>query len=75
LRVCADDAGYLIALNELLPDPDQPRKYLDPAALTEMVKSIKEHGIIRLAKKCSKSKTTISSTLSINKLPPEVWPC
>jgi ParB family chromosome partitioning protein len=38
---------YLIALNELLPDPDQPRKYLDPAALAEMVESIKEHGIIQ----------------------------
>ena len=38
---------YLIALSELLPDPDQPRKYLDPAALAEMVESIKEHGIIQ----------------------------
>jgi len=38
---------YLINLNELLPDPDQPRKYMDPAALTEMVDSIKEHGIIQ----------------------------
>ena len=38
---------YMIALSELLPDPDQPRKYLDPAALTEMVESIKEHGIIQ----------------------------
>ena len=38
---------YLINLSELLPDPDQPRKYLDPAALTEMVESIKEHGIIQ----------------------------
>jgi ParB family chromosome partitioning protein len=141
---------YLINLSELLPDPDQPRKYLDPAALTEMVESIKEHGIIQpptfridagglkyivtgerrctaarmaglaeiaalysnsanydeislvenilrsdltaveeaeamdrlmkkhsfsqddLAKKFSKSKATISSTLSINKLPPAV---
>ncbi len=38
---------YLINLNELLPDPDQPRKYMDPAALTEMVDSVKEHGIIQ----------------------------
>ena len=38
---------YLINLSELLPDPDQPRKYMDPAALTEMVDSIKEHGIIQ----------------------------
>jgi len=140
----------LINLNELLPDPDQPRKYLDPAALAEMVESIKEHGIIQpptfridkgglkyivtgerrctaarmaglaeiavlysnsanydeislvenimrsdltaveeaeamdrlmkkhnfsqddLVKKFSKSKTTISATLAINKLPPEI---
>ena len=38
---------YLINLSELLPDPDQPRKYMDPAALTEMVDSITEHGIIQ----------------------------
>jgi ParB family chromosome partitioning protein len=38
---------YLINLSDLLPDPDQPRKYLDPAALAEMVDSIKEHGIIQ----------------------------
>jgi ParB family chromosome partitioning protein len=38
---------YPINLNELLPDPDQPRKYMDPAALTEMVDSIKEHGVIQ----------------------------
>jgi len=38
---------YLITLNELLPDPDQPRKFLDPTALNEMVESIKEHGIIQ----------------------------
>ncbi|MFZ4440841.1 MAG: ParB/RepB/Spo0J family partition protein [Syntrophales bacterium] len=38
---------YLINLSELLTDPDQPRKYMDPAALTEMVDSIKEHGIIQ----------------------------
>jgi len=38
---------YPINLNELMPDPDQPRKYMDPAALTEMVESIKEHGIIQ----------------------------
>ena len=38
---------YTINLNNLLPDPEQPRKYMDPAALTEMVESIKEHGIIQ----------------------------
>ena len=38
---------YLINLNELLPDPDQPRKYMEPAALAEMVDSVKEHGIIQ----------------------------
>jgi ParB family chromosome partitioning protein len=141
---------YRINLNDLLPDPDQPRKYIDPAALAEMVESIKEHGIIQpptfrvgdgglrtivtgerrcaaarmaglteisaiytdsdnydemslvenilradltaveeaeamdrlmkkhkfsqddLARKFSKSKASISSTLSLNKLPPEV---
>ena len=141
---------YLINLSDLLPDPDQSRKYMDPAALAEMVDSVKEHGIIQpptfrinegglkyivtgerrctaarmaglteiaalytdcanydeislvenilrsdltaveeaeamdrlmkkhsfsqddLVKKFSKSKTTISATLAINKLPPEI---
>ena len=38
---------YLINVNELLTDSDQPRKYMEPAALTEMVESITEHGIIQ----------------------------
>ena len=38
---------YLINLGDLLPDSDQPRKYFDPTALTEMVESIREHGIIQ----------------------------
>ena len=28
---------YLIPLNDLLPDPDQPRKYIDPVADAEIV--------------------------------------
>jgi ParB family chromosome partitioning protein len=38
---------YTLNLNDLLPDPEQPRKYMDAAALTELVESIKEHGIIQ----------------------------
>jgi ParB family transcriptional regulator, chromosome partitioning protein len=38
---------YTVKLNDLLPDPEQPRKYMDPTALAEMVESIKEHGIIQ----------------------------
>jgi len=37
---------YLIPLAELLPDPDQPRKFLDPVALTELAVSIAQHGVL-----------------------------
>jgi hypothetical protein len=33
-ETCIPGQLYLINLSELLPDPDQSRKYLDPAALT-----------------------------------------
>jgi ParB family chromosome partitioning protein len=38
---------YLINLNDLLADPDQPRKYLDPAALQELTESIRRHGVLQ----------------------------
>jgi ParB family chromosome partitioning protein len=38
---------YLISLNELQPDPDQPRKYLDTAALQELTESIRQHGVLQ----------------------------
>jgi ParB family chromosome partitioning protein len=38
---------YMIPLSELLPDPDQPRKYLDPVALDELTESIRQQGILQ----------------------------
>ena len=38
---------YFISLNELHPDPEQPRKYLDPAALQELTESIRQHGVLQ----------------------------
>lgn len=38
---------YMINLNDLLPDPEQPRKYMEPEALTELVESIKQHGVLQ----------------------------
>ncbi|MCX5855777.1 MAG: ParB/RepB/Spo0J family partition protein [Deltaproteobacteria bacterium] len=38
---------YFISLNEIHPDPDQPRKYLDPAALQELTESIRQHGVLQ----------------------------
>ena len=38
---------YLVNLNELLADRDQPRQYMEPVPLTELTDSIKEHGIIQ----------------------------
>ena len=37
---------YSISLAELLPDPNQPRKFLDPAALAELAASIAQHGVL-----------------------------
>ena len=38
---------YMVPLAELQPDPTQPRKYMDPAALGELTASIKQMGIIQ----------------------------
>ena len=37
---------YKIKLEELLPDPNQPRKYIDEEALEELMKSIKQHDVL-----------------------------
>ncbi|MDD5169863.1 MAG: ParB/RepB/Spo0J family partition protein [Syntrophales bacterium] len=37
---------YQVSLAELLPDPGQPRKYLDPQALDELTASVAQHGIV-----------------------------
>jgi ParB/RepB/Spo0J family partition protein len=34
-----------ILLNQIKPDPDQPRKYFDPESLAGLAASIKEHGL------------------------------
>lgn len=36
-----------IKLDEVVPDPDQPRRSFDEAALDEMAASIREHGILQ----------------------------
>jgi ParB family chromosome partitioning protein len=38
---------YTVALEELQPDPAQPRKYMDPVALDELTASVKQMGIIQ----------------------------
>jgi ParB family chromosome partitioning protein len=37
---------YNIPLSELLPDSNQPRKYLDPAAQDELTASVVQHGVL-----------------------------
>jgi ParB family transcriptional regulator, chromosome partitioning protein len=37
---------YEMPLADLLPDPNQPRKYLDAAALKELTESIRQQGVI-----------------------------
>lgn len=38
---------YRLKLDELQPDPNQPRKYIDEDALKELEKSIEQHGILQ----------------------------
>ena len=37
---------YEMPLSDLQPDPNQPRKYIDPAALDELTESIKQQGVV-----------------------------
>ena len=37
---------YEMPLVNLHPDPNQPRKYLDPTALEELIGSVREHKVI-----------------------------
>lgn len=36
-----------IAIDMIMPDPDQPRRYFDEAALQELTASIVEHGVVQ----------------------------
>ncbi len=50
-----DDAPMLVppgprrtlGIGQLVPNPDQPRTYFDPKAITELAESIKQHGILQ----------------------------
>jgi ParB family transcriptional regulator, chromosome partitioning protein len=37
---------YEMPLADLMPDPNQPRKFIDPAALTELTESIRQQGVV-----------------------------
>jgi len=38
---------YTVPINDFKPDPNQPRKVIDPQALDELVESIRQHGILQ----------------------------
>ncbi len=38
---------YTVPLSSLNPDPDQPRKYIDPQALGELTSSIGQYGVLQ----------------------------
>ena len=38
---------YELPMHSINPDPDQPRKYLDPQALSELQASIETHGVLQ----------------------------
>jgi ParB family transcriptional regulator, chromosome partitioning protein len=37
---------YEMSLAELQPDPNQPRKYIDPVALEELTESVRQQGVV-----------------------------
>lgn len=37
----------LIGIEQIIPNPDQPRRYFDEEALAELASSIKEHGLLQ----------------------------
>lgn len=54
LKTFLDDAGelvdrqlYHVPIGALIPDPDQPRKHIDEAALKELRASIVKHGVLQ----------------------------
>ena len=38
---------YSLLIADILPDPNQPRKYMDPLAMEEMTASVTKHGILQ----------------------------
>ncbi|MFZ4439104.1 MAG: ParB/RepB/Spo0J family partition protein, partial [Syntrophales bacterium] len=38
---------YQISIIDFKPDPNQPRKVVDPVALAELAASIRQHGILQ----------------------------
>lgn len=46
-RIGRDEDAFLLPLSRIRPDPDQPRKTFDEAALAELTNSILEHGVLQ----------------------------
>ncbi|MFA5920987.1 MAG: ParB/RepB/Spo0J family partition protein [Methylococcaceae bacterium] len=59
---------YDLPISNLTPDPNQPRKSMDPQALEELVASIKTHGIIQPILFRVAAATTQSSALGPDSL-------
>ena len=36
-----------IAIDKVVPDPDQPRRFFDEVALNELAESVREHGVVQ----------------------------
>lgn len=46
-RAGRDDDAFIIPISRMRPDPNQPRKTFDEAALNELAESIREHGVLQ----------------------------
>ncbi len=74
-----------VTIEQLVPDPDQPRQSFDPKALDLLVESIKEHGILQplMVEEIEKGKYLLvdgerryraSKRLKLKEIPVEVMP-
>ena len=43
----SNEGAVTIPIGEIEPDPDQPRKRFEPAALSELENSVREHGVLQ----------------------------
>lgn len=42
-----NNAGTLVNISKILPNPRQPRSHMDPESLSELADSIREHGLLQ----------------------------
>jgi hypothetical protein len=57
---------YNLPIPDIKPDPDQPRRYMDPQALEELAASIKQLGLLQPGGRAEKEQKT--GSIFVNRL-------